>query len=521
MTAPVPSDKKSPIKGGAMADAGDDVGDAASVQLKEVQEPNRMAEAQAMSEEEIAVIEKKLKLKLDFRLLFIVWVIFIMNYLDRKNIAAAKVAGIKDSLRLTDTQYETAVSILFIGYIIMQIPSNVYLAQIRPSIFIPICVVVWGAMSAATGAVTNLSGLYAIRFFLGIVEAAFLPGALFLISSWYKRDEMGFRGAILFSGSQLGSAFSGLIGAGIQSSLDGVRGLESWRWLFIIEGSITVVVGVLAVWLLPDWPTTTSWLTPKERAVAEWRLVKDAGQVDEDDEPWSYGFKLALMDWRIYVFTFLFICIQVCSAVGNFFPDIVDTLGFDRVTTLLLTAPPYLVSLVVSIANNYSADRTHNASFHIIWPMCVAIMGYIIAATTLSTGPRYFSMFCMTIGAYGTNAVLLAWVQKTMIRPRIKRASAVAIVNALANTSQVWTSYLYPDSDAPHHVLAMTVNASGAFLAICTAVVLRFILLRYNKQLANGEKTVAQVMKGEALVAIAGVSEEENERRREAFRFDA
>ncbi|KAF4817624.1 MFS transporter prlL [Colletotrichum tropicale] len=383
----------------------------------------------------------------------------------------------------------------------MQIPSNIYLTQIRPSLFIPACVVVWGGMSAATGAVTNLSGLYAIRFFLGIVEAAFLPGALFLISSWYKRDEMGFRGAILFSGSQLGSAFSGLIGAGIQHSLDGAKGLESWRWLFIIEGCITIFVGVFAIWLLPDWPSTTSWLTPKERAVAEWRLVKDAGQVDEDDEPWSYGFKLALMDWRIYLFTFLFICIQVCSAVGNFFPDIVDTLGYGRVKTLLLTAPPYLVSLCVSIANNYSADRTHNASFHIIWPMCIAIMGYI-------TGDNF---------EHGAEILF----HKTMIRPRIKRASAVAIVNALANTSQVWTSYLYPDSDAPHHVLAMSVNASGAFLAICTALVLRFILLRYNKQLASGQKTVAQVMKGEAVKAIAGVTSEENERRKEAFRFDA
>ncbi|TDZ44795.1 MFS transporter prlL [Colletotrichum trifolii] len=307
-------------------------------------------------------------------------------------------------------------------------------------------------MSAATGAVTTLSGLYAVRFFLGIVEAAFLPGALFLISSWYKRDEMGFRGAILFSGSQLGRC-------------------------------ITVAVGVFAVWLLPDWPSTTSWPTPKERAVAEWRLVKDAGQVDEDDEPWSYGFKLALMDWRIYVFTFLFICIQVCSAVGNFFPNIVDTLDYGSVTTLLLNAPPYLVSL---------------------------------------TAPRYFSMFCMTVGAYGTNAVLLAWVQKTMIRPRIKRASAVAIVNALANTSQVWTSYLfYPDSNAPRHVLTMSVNAGGAFLAICTALGLRFILLRYNKQLASGERTVAEVMKGEAVKAIAGVSSEEKQRRKEAFRFDA
>ncbi|KAI8307790.1 hypothetical protein K4K61_003178 [Colletotrichum sp. SAR11_59] len=477
MAATGNQDIKSPVPGETSAFIGDD-GDAASIQLKETQEPNRMAEAQAMSEEEIAEVEKKLKRKLDFRLLTVVWIIFIFNYLDRKNIAAAKVAGIKDSLRLDDTQYETAVSILFVG-------------------------------------------LYAIRFFLGIVEAAFLPGALFLISSWYKRDEMGFRGAILFSGSQLGSAFSGLIGAGIQHSLDGAKGLESWRWLFIIEGCITIFVGVFAIWLLPDWPSTTSWLTPKERAVAEWRLVKDAGQVGEDDEPWSYGFKLALMDWRVYLFTFLSICIQVCSAVGNFFPDIVDTLGYGRVKTLLLTAPPYLVSLCVSIANNYSADRTHNASFHIIWPMCIAIMGYIIAATTLSTAPRYFSMFCMTIGAYGTNAVLLAWVQKTMIRPRIKRASAVAIVNALANTSQVWTSYLYPDSDAPHHVLAMSVNASGAFLAICTALVLRFILLRYNKQLASGQKTVAQVMKGEAVKAIAGVTSEENERRKEAFRFDA
>ncbi|KAK2777492.1 major facilitator superfamily transporter [Colletotrichum kahawae] len=520
MAASSNQDIKSPVPGETSAFPRDD-GDAASIQLKETQEPNRMAEAQAMSEEEIAEVEKKLKRKLDFRLLTVVWVIFILNYLDRKNIAAAKVAGIKDSLRLDDTQYETAVSILFVGYILMQIPSNIYLTQIRPSLFIPACVVVWGGMSAATGAVTNLSGLYAIRFFLGIVEAAFLPGALFLISSWYKRDEMGFRGAILFSGSQLGSAFSGLIGAGIQHSLDGAKGLESWRWLFIIEGCITIFVGVFAIWLLPDWPSTTSWLTPKERAVAEWRLVKDAGQVDEDDEPWSYGFKLALMDWRVYLFTFLFICIQVCSAVGNFFPDIVDTLGYGRVKTLLLTAPPYLVSLCVSIANNYSADRTHNASFHIIWPMCIAIMGYIIAATTLRTAPRYFSMFCMTIGAYGTNAVLLAWVQKTMIRPRIKRASAVAIVNALANTSQVWTSYLYPDSDAPHHVLAMSVNASGAFLAIRTALVLRFILLRYNKQLASGRKTVAEVMKGEAVKAIAGVTSEENERRKEAFRFDA
>lgn len=120
---------------------------------------------------------------------------------------------------------------------------------------------------------------------------------------------MGLRSAILFSATQLGSAFSGLIGAGIQHGLEGARDLEAWRWLFIIEGSITIFVALCCIAILPDWPSTTPWLNPTERAVAEWRLIKDVGQVDEDDEKWSYGFSMAFRDWRLYVFAFIFMCI--------------------------------------------------------------------------------------------------------------------------------------------------------------------------------------------------------------------
>jgi sugar phosphate permease len=248
---------------------------------------------------------------------------------------------------------------------------------------------------------------------------------------------MGVRSAILFSATQLGSAFSGLIGAGIQSGLNGARGKPSWRWMFIIEGSITVFVALCAFWALPDWPSTTKWLTPTERAVAEWRLIDDAGQVDEDHAHWSTGFKLAFKDYRLYLFAFIFFCIQVASATSNFFPTVVGTLGFNRVDTLLLTVPPYFVAMCTSIFNNWSADRRQNSSFHVMWPLAFAIVGFVVAAASLNTGARYFAMVIMIAGGHGANAVLLAWTQKTLLRPRVKRASAVAFVNAFGNISQV------------------------------------------------------------------------------------
>lgn len=117
----------------------------------------------------------------------------------------------------------------------MQVPSNVFLAQIRPSLYLPTCMAIWGIISTCTAATQSAGGLYAARFFLGVIEAAFYPGSLFLLSSWYKRSELGLRCAILYSGSQVGSAFSGLIAAGITEGLDGALGLAAWRWIFIVS----------------------------------------------------------------------------------------------------------------------------------------------------------------------------------------------------------------------------------------------------------------------------------------------
>jgi len=116
----------------------------------------------------------------------------------------------------------------------MQVPSNLFLDRIgKPSLYLPICMIVWGTISACTGAVHNYAGLIVCRFFLGFVEAAYFPGCLFFLSSWYTRKELAFRTAVLYSGSLISGAFSGLIAAGIVGGLDGARGLRAWRWLFV------------------------------------------------------------------------------------------------------------------------------------------------------------------------------------------------------------------------------------------------------------------------------------------------
>ena len=187
---------------------------------------------QYMDPEHRARVEKSLKRKLDLRCgLFVL--IYIMNYLDRNNIASARLKGLQDDLKLNNTQYATCLSILYVGYILMQVPSNIFINRIsRPSIYISVVMVIWGLISTLSGVATNFSGMVTIRFFLGFVEAAFLPGALLILSKWYTRRELTLRNAILFCGNLISNAFSALVGAGVLSNMQGTLGHAAWRWLF-------------------------------------------------------------------------------------------------------------------------------------------------------------------------------------------------------------------------------------------------------------------------------------------------
>jgi MFS family permease len=164
---------------------------------------------------------------------------------DRNAIALARLDDLEKDLGLSSTQYQTCVSILFVGYLLGQIPSNMFLNRTRPSRYMGVCMMLWAVVSALTALSKDFKGLLLTRFFLGVTEAPYYPGAVYLLSMFYTRKEVATRIAILYTGNILATAFAGLIAAGIFHGLGDVAGISGWRWLFILQGIVTFVIAVV------------------------------------------------------------------------------------------------------------------------------------------------------------------------------------------------------------------------------------------------------------------------------------
>lgn len=245
-----------------------------------------------------------------------------MNYLDRNNMAAARLKGLEEDLSLTSTEYSTCLSILYVGYIIMQVPSNMFINRIsRPSLYIAVAMLLWGLISTLSGNTKNFGDMVAVRFLLGFIEAAFLPGALLILSKWYTRRELTTRNAILFCGNLISNAFSALVGAGVLSNMQGVMGHAAWRWLFWIEGAVTMFLAILAAFILPDLPHNARGFTEEERQVAQLRMIEDVGEADTDSEELGAfgGLLMALKDVKIYVMMLTFTAYVVGLSFNAFF----------------------------------------------------------------------------------------------------------------------------------------------------------------------------------------------------------
>ncbi|EHK20159.1 uncharacterized protein TRIVIDRAFT_58613 [Trichoderma virens Gv29-8] len=434
-----------------------------------------------------AQVEKSLKRKLDARCsLFIL--IYIMNYLDRNNIGAARLKGLQKDLGLNDTQYATCLSILYVGYILMQVPSNMFINRItRPSLYISCAMIVWGLISTLSGLARDFKDLVVIRFFLGFIEAAFLPGALLILSKWYTRRELTTRNALLFCGNLISNAFSSLVAAGVLSNMQGTLGHAAWRWLFYIEGAATMAIALSAAFILPDLPTNARGFTEEERQVAQLRMLEDVGEADSDSSEQGVfdGLIMCGKDVKVYLMMLTLTAYVVGLSFNAFFPTLTGTLGFGYVPTLLMSSPPWVFACLVSLAVSWNADRTQEKFWHITGPIIMGIIGFIISMSTLNVAARYVALF-LQAGSYAGFIVFYSWISSSFPRPPAKRAVAIAMVNAFSQLGNVAGSYVWALSENGYRksygiVLAMFgVTIVGNFL-------FKMILNNLNKKLEEGE----------------------------------
>ncbi|OCB85100.1 MFS transporter [Sanghuangporus baumii] len=493
---------------------------------------------------ERSTTEARLLRKLDVRFLPTVFLIYLMNYIDRTAIATARLKGLEEDLGLSDIQYDTAVAILYASYCSAQIPSNMILNRIkRPSLYIGCCVVAWGLTSALTGITRNYAGILSCRLFLGFPEAAFYPGAIYLLSRWYTRKELAFRASLFYSGSLLSTAFGNLMAAGILANLEEKRGIRGWRWLFFIEGALTISVGIIAMWSLPDLPNNTRWISVNERQLAQARLAEDTGEADEDlaqDSMWE-GLKMAVKDVRVLIFALMEMSLLLGLSFVNFFPTLTATLGFDTTITLLLAADKkasvdlgdgrllfelaacwyaYRISYYQGLTGGL-ADKTGERFWHLSLPWWGAIAGTIVALSTSSITGRYISLFLMASGFAGFTLILV-WLSNTITRPPAKRAASIGLVNGVGNVGNLIGSYTWKAKWGPQYHRSMEIGVAALLFSVSLASVMRFILVRKNKRLDEDEiggLKGANQKRIEDAACLEGITMEEAMERKKGFRY--
>ncbi|GKT48628.1 putative transporter [Colletotrichum spaethianum] len=421
-------------------------------------------------------MDKTLLKRVDRRLMPTLVVMYLLNFLDRSNLAQARQGTLERDLGMTGTDFNLATSIFFVGYLLMQLPSNLLLTRVKPSFYLAASCCLWGVVSTCNAAADNFTHLIVIRFFLGFVEAPFFPGAVFLMSSWYTRAELTRRIAYLYAGNALANMFGGLLGAGILSGLEGDLGIAGWRWLFIIEGVVAIAFALVAMWILPDYPHTTKWLTNEERAYAAWRLIEDIQEADTYGEQGIMdGVKMAVRDYRLYIFVLMQHVSLISQTFQYFFPTIVGTLGYGKITSYGSLLP----------------RGTKDRSLHIVCLTLLSAVGNAIATGSTNVGARYFAMFLMPMGAISAYQIIVSWVANSFPRPLVKRSACIAIANMIGNTATIYGSYLYPSSTGPQYIPGGSANTAICVLVAVLALVLRYLHKWENKKLERAELDAA------------------------------
>ncbi|KAI1259316.1 MFS general substrate transporter [Xylariaceae sp. FL1019] len=439
--------------------------------------------------------EKKILRKMDMRLIPMLAILYLLSFLDRGNIGNAKIEGLQEDLQLSDTQYGLCLTVFFLTYAAFEVPSNIMLKRLRPSRWLPLIMVVWGAVVTLMGIVQNFQGLLATRLFLGVAEAGLYPGCAYYLTMWYCRREIQLRQAAFFSAASIAGAFSGLLAYAI-SKLDGLGGLAGWRWIFILEGLATVVVAIAAFFLLYDFPETATFLTEEERAFVIFRLKYQGNSkettdedphtrvVEAEDFQWKYVGD-AFKDWQVWVNVIVYWGI-VCPLYGIslFLPTIVKNLGYTSSTAQLLTVPIYVVAAILAIIVAYFSDRVGKRGPFVIGCMLVIIVGYALCLSTDRPGVIYAGVFIAAAGIYPGFAGNIAWLSNNLAGG-YKRSAAMAIQIGVGNLGGAFASNFYRSHDSPRFILGHALELAFATAGIVAASILILVYVRTNRKRAK------------------------------------
>ncbi|KAL4887586.1 major facilitator superfamily domain-containing protein [Aspergillus karnatakaensis] len=387
--------------------------------------------------------EARIVRKVDFLFLPIFSLMFTWMAIDRTNVSGVLTSTFLEDTNMTRDQANTGVSLLWLGIVLLEIPSNMVLHRVGPHYWIPAQVVTWGLIEVLQSFVTNAGGWYVARLFLGLAESGFIPGGLYTLSRWYLPSELTQRTAIYFLGPSISAAFGSLISAGALSH-HLVGGLKGWQWIFVICGVSTIATGILAFAIVPKSPHHTGnlfgglvrvrgWLTEREGDILVARQVRIA----EKNQVAGLTMKITgkdiidvLTSWHTW--PYLIVCLsglQSVNGLSTWGATIIKSLGFSSIRANLLNAPGSLLGAIFGIILSGFVDRYSRFGYAIIFAAVWTLAGLI--ALYVCWQP-----------------INVTWLSLNFKTPQ-KRAVAYAVYIGCSNLGGTYGNQVFRASDAP------------------------------------------------------------------------
>ncbi|KAI1078004.1 MFS general substrate transporter [Whalleya microplaca] len=423
-------------------------------------------------------LTRKILWKLDTRILPVLALLFLCSFLDRTNVGNARLYGLEKDVGMTDHQYDQGLAVFYATYILSEIPSNLILKKLTPQVWLPCLTFFWGVVAMCLGFVQNFAGFVAARALLGLTEGGLLPGMVLYLSSIYTRGELAIRIGIFYTAASLSGAFGGLLARGIAEI--GTRGgLSSWRWIFVLEGLFTALVGIAAYFILPNGISTAKFLTPEQREFGVSRLHAashgDAGREREAHEifSWSEVIRGVLSFQTWFTACAYFGILSGLYSFGLFLPTIIEGMGYTANEAQLWSVIPYAAASVVTVITAYLSDHFRMRGLIMLCSLPLAIIGYGVIANVESSKVKYGMTFLMATGLYSSVPPVLGWLSNNSAG-HYKRATTSALQLAIANCGGFVAVFIYPKAQGPEyhegHTIVMGLLCAGWFLILCNVL---------------------------------------------------
>jgi MFS family permease len=361
--------------------------------------------------------------KIAFRVLPFLLVCYFFAYLDRVNVAFAKLQ-MAQQLQFSDAVYGLGAGIFFIGYFIFEIPSNLIMEKVGARRWISRIMITWGLLSAAMAFVKTAEQFYVMRFVLGIAEAGFFPGILLYLSLWFPPARRGRVVSLLMAAVPISSVIGSPLSGAVMERLSGAGNLAGWQWLFLVEGVPAVLLGLACLFMMTDRVQDASWLSHAEKTYISAQLLEDEKQKA------THSFGAALAGARLWHLAFLYFCIAVGNlGIAFWLPSLLKEAGVQSTSTIgWLAAIPYLCASLVMLAVGRSADICRERRYHLALPMLVGAAGLVVATWMPSLPLLLLALTVATAGL--TTALPMFWPLPSAVLGGRAMAGGLALLNS-------------------------------------------------------------------------------------------